>query len=276
MTQKEPSTGQKVLSSYLAELETKPKKRHRKKRDKKVWGPAEDTSAARFLAGAPVDNKALERDRSLAATYHMHDILLLLEKRAEEGLRPCSEEDIEKELKIKFKDYPKLAKNLQSNPRVQYEDRLYSWRGNLESLITDKNELLDVLKRVRYLKSSDLKGCYKGCDKDLKAFIESEDIGEFRADSQHEKLYFYYDPDLKKIGETVKPEFRALWHETLIPSSRVEKEEKLRSFQIDPLEVVKPLEIEQDEETGIVQRKRRSGKRKWLNQEIMDEMDGAG
>ena len=253
------------IPSYLQSFQKKPKRKHHKNKDK-TPNPAEDSSVFRYLkrqeGGATKD-----MDEDVQATYHLASIVHFLEKRAEEGHPEVSAEDIEIACRVELKG--KLTKRVRDHPLIQYESGRYSWRGNLESLVTNRDELLDALK-LSALKTSDLRGCYKGYEKDLKEFVEQQIVGMFSADSPKEKVYFYYDPDL--MESRASSVFRDMWKTIQIPASNVDREASLRKLGGNPVEVVQPLDLDDEEDIGGQKKRRRSRPRKWLNQDILNEM----
>jgi hypothetical protein len=79
-------------------------------------------------------------------------------------------------------------------------------------------------------------------------------------------LYFYYDPDLK--AKKAPREFRELWNKIQVPASEKAKEEGLRRFAAEPLVVV-PQFPSQEDDIGMVQKKRTRGRQKFMNELLM-------
>jgi hypothetical protein len=179
-----------------------------------------------------------------------------------------NEDEISAELGFDVRTMPKLVRALQKNPHVQYEDQLYQWRGSLDSVIKDRNQLEDVFKQMRFLTTTDFKGSYKGVEKDIKQLEEEGIIGVFPASTPREKLYFYYDPELS--ARKAPEEFRQLWETIAIPPSEKSREEALRRFGVEPLAVVPQFEPI-DDEPDTAMKRRRGMRRKFLNPSLMPQ-----
>lgn len=258
-----------AVPAHLQSFQRKSKHRHhhRKEKDPNRGGP-EPSSAMRFLR--PHDaTSTKDLDEGVQASYYLANIVKFLEKRAEEGRPEVTADEIKAACNVELKG--KLTKRVRDHPHVQYENGRYSWRGNLESLITNVDELLDALQKSA-LKTSDLRGCYKGWEKDLKELQEQQVIGVFSADSHKEKVYFYYDPEMMKFRASDM--FREMWKGIQVPTSNTDREEKLRNLGGHPVELVEPLDLEDEEEIGGVKKKKRQSRpKKWLNQQFFDEME---
>jgi hypothetical protein len=229
------------------------------------------SSAIAYLTPSTSATESRLRASGASLSYHLTTILQLLEQRATDGKPAVSEEEIGHEIGVELRSIPKLLRTLQNNPHVLYEEQLYQWRGALDTQITDRNQLEDVLKQRRSLTTSDLKGSYKAVDKDLKQLEEEGIIGIFPASNPREKLYFYYDPDLK--AKKTATEFRQLWETIEVPVSEKGKEEMLRKFGAEPLVVV-PQFPSQEEEMGLPQKKRARGRQKFMNEGLMADPPG--
>jgi hypothetical protein len=259
------------LTSQMSRTKKHHHKHHHHSEEHASSKPA-PLSAASFLAPSSSATSARHLDQyNVAATYHLSRILSFLARRSEEGKPFVSEEEIENEFGISIQDIPRLASSLRGNPQIQYEDDRYSWRSSLDRSITDRNELIDVLREVRFVKSSDLKGSYKGYEKDLKELKESGELGEFSSSAPKEKLYFAYDVELLKLK--TDPEFREAWKHTQIPASRVEREGRLMAFGAQPLKVVEPFHRDDGFGSDMAKRKRRPGQKKFHNQFLLDAAD---
>jgi hypothetical protein len=246
------------------------KHRHEKPAPEPAGAP-ETLSAASFLVPSVSNISARRLEESgVAASYHLTDILAFLQQRAAEGKPGVSEEDIEAELDLNIKKIPKLARSLQANPEVLYENKLYSWRGMLDQLIRDRSELEDAFRYRRCIQTSELKGSYKGFEKDLKAMKEEGLIGEFNASTPKEKLYFAYDQEL--LAKKADVLFRNKWAATAVPGTQVDREIKLRKLGVEPLRVVAPFHRDDDDALEPVKRKRRLGARKFVNQRFFDSI----
>lgn len=252
------------VPSYLQSFQKKPKHKHHKSKDK-TPNPVDENSSFRFLRQEVTTTRDMDED--VQASYHLASIVNFLEKRAEDGHPEVSAEDIENACKLELKG--KLVKRVRDHPFIQYESGRYSWRGNLESLITNRDELLEALK-LSALKTSDLRGCYKGYEKDLKEFVEQQIIGMFSADSPKEKVYFYYDPDL--MESRASSMFRDMWKAIRVPESNADREANLRKLGGTPVEIVQPLDLDDEDVIEGRKKTRRSRQKKWVNQEILNEM----
>lgn len=256
------------VPAHLQSFQRKSKHRHHRKEKDSPRGGPEPSLAMRFLR--PYDSMSTkDLDEGDQASYHLARIVKFLEKRAEEGRPEVTADEIKAACKVELKG--KLTKRVRDHRHVQYENGRYSWRGNLESLITNKDELIAALQESA-LKTSDLRGCYKGCEKDLKELQEQQIIGVFSADSHKEKVYFYYDPEMMKYRASDM--FREMWKGIQVPTSNTDREEKLRNLGGHPVELVEPLDLEDEEEIGGVKKKKRQSRpKKWLNQRFFDEME---
>jgi hypothetical protein len=210
--------------SGKSDKKSKHKQKHRHHDKESAAKPTSDPNSLAALLAPQTDALASRslRGSAVEASYHQANILHFLEQRAEAGKPAVSEEEISREVGVDIRRIPKLLRTLRINPHVLYQDQLYSWRGSLDTLITDVNQLRDVLRQVRYVKTSELKGSYKGYEKDLKQLREEGVIGEFTAITPKEKLYFFYDPELKKHRAPEK--FRAIWETTKIEQSEKDRE----------------------------------------------------
>jgi hypothetical protein len=244
----------------------KHKHRHRHHDQPSTPTPPAISSTIAYLAPTTSATESRLRASGASASYHLTNILHFLEQRATDGKPAVTEEEISREIGTDLRSVPKLLRALQNNPHVLFEDSLYQWRGSLDTLISDRNQLEDVLKQVRSLTTSDLKGSYKSIDKDLKQLEEDGIIGVFPASNPREKLYFYYDPDLK--AKKAPAEFRGLWEKTQVPASEKAREEGLRKFAAEPLVVV-PQFPSQEDDIGVVQKRRTRGRQKFMNELLM-------
>ena len=211
-----------------------------------------------------------ETNSQLDGAYHFAEILRYLENLCMEGKPPVSEKDINEHFKIKMSDIKDLMKKLKEHPHINYEGKLFSYRPNID--IVDKNQLIDQLTKLRLVKTSDLKGAYKGFEKDLKQLVEDGIIDQFNSNGDRkDKLYYYYDPKLMKLKA---PEnFRKLWAEIEVPPSQVDRESKLREFQGEPLKLVDQYKsLDDDVEVGEKRRKKRQSTNS-TNQKILKELD---
>ncbi|KAH0791306.1 transcription initiation factor IIE subunit beta-like [Histomonas meleagridis] len=252
----------------------KKKKSHRRKNSESTELPV---NAGAFLSGINRRQAEDAQDEGLMATYHIMNIQNYLKERSENGQPPVSEEEINEHFqkkgnkKFEIKSIPGLRKALKNNPRITYNEKLYSYRVDLE--IFDRNQLLETLEQEKSVKLSDLQGAYKGFEKDLAALVEEGKIGQFNSDEDKKnKLYYYFDPELK--ARQAPQYFRDLWKKAEVPDTPKQIETRLMELGGKPMELVEPFPTDDDsQEITRTKRRVRRTNRISRNQELLDSLE---
>lgn len=162
------------------------------------------------------------------------DVMNYLEKRYVDDKAFISEEDLEKALGFKISDYPQLKSKLEKSDKVVASNDQYKFKAEVEA--NDKNELIDELRKKRFLLKTQLNSTYKGVDNDLKALEEEKRLHTMKIPATRDKLIFYLDEDF--IENRVSSEFQKLWTDrTPLPETDEEFEKELikRGYQKEKL-----------------------------------------
>lgn len=264
----------KYMSDINSNMSSKKKKRHH---GNNRTQPESLVNSGAFLLGTSRSQAIDTQNEEITATYHISKIQKYLQERLESGLPPVSEEEINEHFQslgdkeFKISSIPGLKKRLLSNIRIRYIEKLYSYQAELE--IQDANQLLNVLKEVKSIKSSQLQGAYKGYEKDLNKYMEEGYVEQFPSDEDRKtKLYFYFEPEYK--AKQAQQIFRDLWKNAQLPGTTKGVEQQLIELGGKPMELVEPIQ-EDDGTTTETQTRRRSRKSNTnsKNQELLDSID---
>lgn len=264
----------KYMSDINSNMSSKKKRHHRDK--KKKAQTEQPVNRGAFLSGTSRRQAIDSQNEELTATYYITKIQRYLRERLENGQPPVSEEEINEYFQktgnknFEIASISGLKKILRNNIRINYIEKLYSFRADLE--IMDSNQLLETLKQEKRIKTSELQGAYKGFKNDLNMYKEEGIIEELNSDEDKKnRLYFYLGPEYK---EKHAPQvFRDLWKNAKIPDTTKGIEVMLINHGGKPMELVDPIEdLDSVEETQVKKRTRKSN-RISKNQEFLDSIE---
>jgi len=151
--------------------------------------------------------KAPEKARSVLALNH--DVVKYLRELEKE----VSAEQIKAALNIDVLGNEPLMEQLRQNPKISFEDGVFSYKSKYP--VRSREEVLALVrKNPDGIEMRDLIDSYKGVDADVKALALDRQIYLIRNNDTKSEVLFPIDAS---YALEVSPEFKELWHKTLVP-----------------------------------------------------------
>jgi hypothetical protein len=246
----------------------KAKNRKRKHGEKNISGASVQASKVGLvsfmsssIAAAQFQQKT--KDPKVRIQNCISKIEEFLKRKCEENEGPSTAEQIFHETKIDLNEDKDVFNQLIKHKQISYEFGKYRFKPEFEA--GDENQLLNTLREELFITRKKLEG-NKDSEKNLKQFVEDGIVLEFPSNEGRDKVYFYYDSELRNMNP--RQSFRSLWGEQRIPDNDDSRNDLCKELHIDFVKAL-PVIKHEEEENEEPEKRRRGSRKPTVNQSIL-------
>jgi hypothetical protein len=257
------------LKAIMDKIKSKKKERRRKKKEQAINNKilqASTTGLNRFMTSdITIQQENLKTsDPQVRAQNNLATIVEYLKLKNQESEAACTVEQIFNDTKINLGTEERVCEMLRKHDKIEYKYGKYRFKPQTEA--SDENQLLNTMRDRLFVTRKELDG-NKDAEKNAKKLVEEDIIKEFPSNEGRDKVYFFYDTELRDANPN--DSFRELWRRQEIPDADDTRDELCKKYNIKFIEALDEIKYEDYSEENQKKRKRSSRKQN-VNQSILD------